>query len=98
MRNAIIAAIAVAAAGAALPVPVNAQPVCGSRDGFVAGLERQFGEHRSIEAVTSAGALMEVFVSGSGSWTILVTLPGGPSCLVASGEGWQPVVSPGRDA
>lgn len=97
MRNAIIAAIAVAAAGTVLPLPAAGQAPCGDRDGFVAGLERQFGEHRSIEAVTSAGALMEVFVSGSGSWTILVTLPGGPSCLVASGTGWQPERPPGRE-
>ncbi|MEX2618383.1 MAG: hypothetical protein WD767_20045 [Alphaproteobacteria bacterium] len=98
MRNAIMAAIAVAAAGMALPGPAAGRALCGDRDGFVAGLERQFGEHRSIEAVTSAGALMEIFVSGSGSWTILVTLPGGPACLVASGTGWQPVRIPGRDA
>jgi len=98
MRNAIIVAIAVVMAGMALPIPASSQALCGSRDGFVAGLDQQFGEHRSIEAVTSAGALMEIFVSGSGSWTVLVTLPGGPACLVASGTGWQPVRIPGRDA
>lgn len=98
MRNAIFAAIAVAAAGMTLPFPAGAQPVCGARDGFVAGLERQFGEYRRIEAVTSAGALMEIFVSASGSWTVLVTLPGGPACLVASGTGWQAERNSGGDA
>ena len=98
MRNAIFAAIAVAAAGMAMSFPARAQPVCGARDGFVAGLEQQFGESRRIEAVTSAGALTEIFVSASGSWTVLVTIPGGPACLVASGVGWQAQRNPERDA
>ena len=98
MRNAIFAAMAFLAAGMALPMPAAGQALCASRDGFIAGLEQQFGEYRRIQAVTTAGALMEIFVSDSGSWTILVTLPGGPACLVAAGQGWQPERVSGRGA
>lgn len=32
---------------------------------------------------------MEIAVSPTGSWTVLLTIPGGVTCLVDSGEGFQ---------
>jgi hypothetical protein len=37
----------------------------------------------------SAGYLVEVFASSSGSWTIVLTQPGGTACLIASGNYWE---------
>ncbi len=33
-------------------------------------------------------------VSPSGGWTILVTYPKRPSCVVATGEGWENLLVP----
>ena len=32
--------------------------------------------------------VVELYVGGSGSWTILVTLTNGMSCIAASGQNW----------
>ena len=98
MRNAAIAALVAALAGMFLPPSVTAQTVCGLHEAVADRLLQGFGERRRVEAVTATGALLEVFVSDSGNWTILVTVPGGPSCLVASGEGWQTLLPPGSRA
>ena len=42
------------------------------------------------------GGVLEILVSQSSeSWTIIVTMPNGVSCLVAAGESWEmlPIVS-----
>lgn len=62
-----------------------------SRDGALAVVTpRRYGEHPVGRGVTTAGALLEVVATADGStWTILVTLPSGPTCLVADGAGWE---------
>ena len=32
---------------------------------------------------------MEVVASANGSWTALISMPNGMSCLLAAGEGWR---------
>jgi hypothetical protein len=41
--------------------------------------------------LTSDGGVLEVLISPSGGWTILVTYPKRPTCVVAVGEAWQPL-------
>lgn len=48
-------------------------------------------------AVTSRGRLLEVLVSPSGSWSLVLTAPGGRSCLVAAGSDWQALTPPPPD-
>ncbi len=33
--------------------------------------------------------VIELFTAESGSWTILITMPGGVTCMMGSGEGWE---------
>jgi len=44
--------------------------------------------------------VIEVLASQDGaSWSIVVTLPSGLTCLVASGEGWRRIeVKPGEES
>ena len=35
------------------------------------------------------GGLLEVLVSPSGGWTILLTYPKRPTCVIATGAGWE---------
>jgi len=77
-------AIAVAALSA------SAQgPACGPREVVLNALQQRHGEKRIAAAVTAAGELIEVLAGRSGTWTILVTAPKGPTCLVANGDGWR---------
>lgn len=55
-------------------------------------LERLSSDYREEPVsigVTATGSLLEVLASPEGSWTIIITVPGGPTCLVSSGEGWR---------
>ena len=62
---------------------------CAPRDTVLKTLSKNYDERPVSVGVTSAGSLVEVLASPNGSWTIVVTAPGGPTCMVSSGEGWR---------
>lgn len=73
--------------------------LCGKRDSMVADLARQFQEAPLATGMVDEKAVLEIFVSASGSWTILATGTDGMSCVLAVGEGFEPSRSvAGRDA
>ncbi|MFQ6547360.1 hypothetical protein AADZ90_005340 [Aestuariibius sp. 2305UL40-4] len=75
-----LAAQVVAAEGAA----------CGPRAQIVEQLEDRYGERRRAAGLTADGLLMELFAAeGTGSWTITLTQPGGPTCLVGAGQAFH---------
>ncbi len=65
------------------------QPPCTSHDKALAQLAEKYREVPVAGGLSSQGTMVEVLVSPSGSWTILVTTAAGRSCLVAAGEGWR---------
>lgn len=70
--------------------PVAAQsPQCGAREALLDRLSTKYEEAPVGIGVTATGSLLEVLASPSGSWTIIVTVPGGPTCLVSAGDGWR---------
>lgn len=71
-------------------LPAAAQsPQCGARAAVLDRLSDKYGEQPVSIGVTATGSLLEVLASPEGSWTIVVTVPGGPTCLVSSGDGWH---------
>ena len=66
-------------------------PGCGPRAGIAAALARNHAETPVSRGVSARGALVEVFASARGTWTLVVTVPGGPSCLIAAGEDWEAI-------
>lgn len=82
--------VALAAAGLAFGLPsAKAQGVrCAERAMVVASLTRNYQETQTALGITLQGNLVEVFVSPSGSWTILHTSPSGVACIMAAGEAW----------
>ncbi len=85
--SAAVLAIVVATTSVA---PAAAQaPQCGARQAMIDRLASKYGEHPVSLGVTATGSLLEVLASAAGTWTILVTVPGGPTCLVSAGEGWR---------
>ena len=97
MKRLAFPVIILAAAAASLSVmassafsdPVTNQPICGEREAIVKSLAEQFKERPQAVGVVDKNAVMEIFVSETGSWTIIATGTDGNSCLVSSGEGWQ---------
>ena len=79
-----------------LAVPAAAQQGnCNTRQNVVVRLAEGYGETRHGIGLGQNGSMVELYASTeTGTWTITVTLPGGSTCIVASGESWQHV----RDA
>jgi hypothetical protein len=84
-----------AAAVALIAAPAFAQsmgpgPACVKRADLIKHLQAQFQEAPAAVGIADNGALLEVFASKSGeTWTVMVTMPNGISCMVASGQQWQ---------
>ncbi len=72
----------------------HAQALCGDRAQLIERLEQEFSETPQALGLSEDGGLVEVMVSPSGGWTILVTYPKRPSCVVATGEGWESLLVP----
>lgn len=80
--------------GAALLAAQAAQAAggrnCGPHQDVVERLAGKFGENRRSIALAANNSVIEVFASDeTGSWTITATAPGGPTCLIASGQAYQ---------
>ena len=82
----IFAAISFSGSAFAQPVP------CAERTEILGRLSADYAESVVAQGLTSQGTLLEVTAASDGAtWTALVTVPDGPTCLVAAGEGWQAV-------
>ena len=69
-----------------------AQQVCAPRDKALGQLENRYEEKILGRGLTPGGkAMFELFVSKTGSWTMLLSHPNGNSCLVAAGDSWHEV-------
>jgi hypothetical protein len=63
--------------------------MCSERSNIVSELEQNFKESATAVGMVDNNAVVEVFVSDSGSWTILATGTDGQSCIISAGEGWE---------
>ena len=69
---------------------VKAQPVCMPHDDFRVALHRNFSEAPVAIAVANNGALIELYAKrDKSSWTLVMTRPGGLSCVLVAGEEWN---------
>lgn len=75
--------------GSATALATHGGEKCGEREAILEHLEGKYGEVVKHVAVTGKGALVEWMVAPGGSWSMLLTIPGGATCLMSSGEGWQ---------
>lgn len=75
----------------ALPATAQAQ-ACTKRPDVIGHLAEQYSEAPIAIGLTNNGGVIEVLSSAKGgSWTIIITLPDGNSCLIAAGESWEHV-------
>ncbi len=88
----VMLAIGVLALSPATPAAAQAAAVCDARAEVLRHLERQYAEAPVALGLANTGGVVEVLASPNGAtWTIIVTLPDGTSCLVAAGESWETV-------
>jgi len=65
---------------------------CAPRDAVVHRLTSAYGETRQSIGLGANNQVVEVFASvETGTWTITVTTPKGLTCLIASGQAFEPV-------
>ncbi len=88
--TAVAAGLACALTLAAASASKAQNRLCGNRDQVIAQLESVHGESRQSVGLQPNARVMETFANpDTGSWTIIVSLPTGMSCLVAAGEAYQ---------
>lgn len=95
------AAFAIGLAAGTPAAEAETRTACAERKSVVARLADRYGETLQSIGLQSNSAVIEVYASpDTGTWTILMTRPDGISCLIASGDMWQPDVAeaPGTDA
>jgi hypothetical protein len=79
-------------ASPAVPHAMQQMP-CGKRTDVVRMLRENFGEGLMGRGLADSGAVAEVFTSANGTWTIVATSPNGLSCMIGTGQSWQPVIA-----
>jgi hypothetical protein len=88
----ILAALLAPAAHAqpAQPAPPDAVPLprCAPLNEYRQRLEHDHHQALIGFGVRGDGRLLQLYVSGDGSWTMLVTHPGGWTCVVSIGIDW----------
>jgi hypothetical protein len=69
-----------------------AQSVCGAREALLKQLASEYQEAPAGIGLASNGSVVELLTSKGGTWTLMVTRPNGMTCLIGTGEAWQPII------
>jgi hypothetical protein len=68
------------------------QPACAKRGDVLKHLSAKYTEAPVALGLANNGGVVEVLSSKTGSsWTIIITMPNGPTCMVAAGENWEKI-------
>jgi hypothetical protein len=86
--------IALALAAMMMAVPALADgpsgPVCDARSEVLGHLAGKYHESPVALGLATNGGVVELLTAVDGkTWTIVITLPNGQTCLVAAGENWE---------
>lgn len=68
-----------------------AAPTCGTHKLITTTLATQYNEIPLHRGLTPKGTMVEIFSSKAGTFTVVVTVPTGMSCLVTAGTNWQEI-------
>ncbi len=81
-----------------LSLPAKAQNICTARTEVLEHLGSNYSEAPVAMGLANNGGVIEVLSSGTGdTWTIIITMPNGVTCLLATGESWEslPLIAAG---
>ncbi|WP_210528004.1 hypothetical protein [Rubellimicrobium arenae] len=63
---------------------------CSDHEVMARHLAENWGESRKSIALDAADSVVELYASEeTGTWTLTVTSPGGPTCMIASGHAFE---------
>ena len=66
------------------------QPLCTDRSEVISQLSSQYSEAPVAMGIANNGGVLEILSSQAGtSWTIILTMPNGVTCMIAAGENWE---------
>ncbi|WP_420393645.1 hypothetical protein [Acuticoccus sp.] len=71
--------------------PADASPICKDRADMIRILSKKFGETQRSFGLQNDSRVLELYASSDGTWTAILSLPSGKSCVVAAGEAWTVV-------
>ena len=73
-----------------VPALAQTHPSCTERGKVIVHLDKKYGEVPVAMGLANSGGVIEVLSSKTGeSWTIIITMPDGNTCLIAAGENWE---------
>jgi hypothetical protein len=87
LRSTLLAALILVAA--AVQNAATAAPACGERARLIEHLDQRFAEKRQAIGLSADGGVLEIMASSNGSWTILITYPNRPTCVIATGQAFE---------
>jgi hypothetical protein len=91
MRNlaGLACALVIGTLSSSIAIPAQAQDQCGPRDKVVKVLNAKYQESQRALGLINEKAMMEVYISPAGTWTMVVTNEAGIACVLAAGEAWD---------
>lgn len=95
---ALLGGVTFGSAGSAAGDSANAVRICGQRAALLEQFAMEHDEKPQALGLGADGGLIEVLVSPEGGWTMLVTYPQRPTCVVAMGEAWEMIQLAGDPA
>ncbi len=72
------------------PAAAAAQPVCAKHAEVVKQLGGQHAESQVALGLAANGGVVEIYSTEDGAtWTMVITMQNGITCMMASGEAWE---------
>ena len=89
-RHALVSAAILSVAMITPAAAQQQQSACTKRTDVVEHLAGKYKEAPMAIGLADNGGVIEVLSSQTGtSWTIIITMPSGTSCMIAAGENWE---------
>ncbi len=94
LKTAVLRGLGATALAVALVVgfraTASAQSVCTTRAEVTKHLDSRYSEAPVAIGLSRNGGVVEVFSTSDGStWTMIITMPDGTSCMMTAGEAWE---------
>lgn len=74
----------------------NAQMLCGQRAEIIESIDQKYKERPAAYGLSGDKMMVELYTSERGTWTMLMTRPGGVSCIMAVGQSWENLPMPAK--
>jgi hypothetical protein len=86
---ALLGAVVFGSSGSTAGATPEGARICGERDTLLEQFALRHDETPQALGLGADGGVIEVLVSPEGGWTMLVTYPDRPTCVVAMGNYWE---------